>query len=443
MTDYTPHNRISTEELLKELRRVSTVVGDVPTTHDMREEGEYSSTPYSTRFGSWTNALREAGISPTDDQQNRSSRLSKFDKESVIKELQRLFDEHGKVTKDVVDDYGELSSTTVQKYFDDFNTALRSADVPVTDRQDLSETFECRACGSKVTRAPWEFEQHEHQFCSQDCLHKPAFDDTCSQCGDGLTVSLKQLHAGENTFCGEQCHTRYFQANPSNPTTLACSTCGDDVVRNSAAASEIADTYCSPECRAEGSRVSRESLISDLKETTEQLGETPTLSDITTHAKHAIDTYYRRFESYQEAVREAGLSPNQQSVEIQCANCGQARTRAASLADNRNFCDQECYFEWTRDGGLADDNNRKPEYGSNWPHQRKKARERDDFTCQSCGMGKKEHLDIYGQVPHVHHITPWHEFEDQERRNDLNNLIVFCASCHVKWENLPVEPQIN
>lgn len=57
-------NRISSEDLLDELRRVASKVDGAPTTSEMDELGDYSSSVYGKRFGSWGEALRRIGLEP-------------------------------------------------------------------------------------------------------------------------------------------------------------------------------------------------------------------------------------------------------------------------------------------------------------------------------------------------------------------------------------------
>ena len=69
--------------------------------------------------------------------------------------------------------------------------------------------------------------------------------------------------------------------------------------------------------------------------------------------------------------------------------------------------------------------------GSNWRYIRTVILERDDYTCQICG----EVDDGYSH--HVHHIVPWHTFNDKFEANKNDNLITLCNCCHKKYENSP------
>lgn len=53
-------------------------------------------------------------------------------------------------------------------------------------------------------------------------------------------------------------------------------------------------------------------------------------------------------------------------------------------------------------------------------------RQRDGYTCQNCGIIKKEHLIVFGRTLEVHHI-------DYNKHNCAkNNLITLCGSCNTR-----------
>ena len=64
--------------------------------------------------------------------------------------------------------------------------------------------------------------------------------------------------------------------------------------------------------------------------------------------------------------------------------------------------------------------------GENFQEQRRKARKRDKYTCQRCGVTEIE----LGQELDVHHIISYSTFEDYTEANELENLICYCKSCH-------------
>jgi DEAD/DEAH box helicase domain-containing protein len=83
-----------------------------------------------------------------------------------------------------------------------------------------------------------------------------------------------------------------------------------------------------------------------------------------------------------------------------------------------------------------------PDYGPDWPEQRRRARERDRFTCQHCQALES----VTGREHDVHHIVPFRRFgylpgenDAHAQANDLGNLITLCRSCHARVDHGPRE----
>ncbi len=79
------------------------------------------------------------------------------------------------------------------------------------------------------------------------------------------------------------------------------------------------------------------------------------------------------------------------------------------------------HYNWQ--GGITPET-RKRTRGTFWKRVADKIRERDNNTCQICGL--KENLK---KLP-VHHIIPF----KISKNNKQNNLITVCQSCHMKTE---------
>jgi DEAD/DEAH box helicase domain-containing protein len=67
-------------------------------------------------------------------------------------------------------------------------------------------------------------------------------------------------------------------------------------------------------------------------------------------------------------------------------------------------------------------------YGPSWPLQRQRARQRDGYRCQVCGLSEQ------GRAHDVHHKTPFRAFPSYEQANQLENLITLCPACHRRAE---------
>lgn len=80
-------------------------------------------------------------------------------------------------------------------------------------------------------------------------------------------------------------------------------------------------------------------------------------------------------------------------------------------------------------------------YGGSWDRQRNKARERDNYTCQRCGVTEIE----IGRELDVHHKIKFRLFgvDRHEEANNLSNLICLCNPCHTIVEREVVIPLLE
>jgi DEAD/DEAH box helicase domain-containing protein len=67
-------------------------------------------------------------------------------------------------------------------------------------------------------------------------------------------------------------------------------------------------------------------------------------------------------------------------------------------------------------------------YGASWAKQRDRARARDDYRCQVCGTAEQD------RAHHVHHKSPFRQFDSPIIANHLSNLVTLCPSCHRRVE---------
>lgn len=66
--------------------------------------------------------------------------------------------------------------------------------------------------------------------------------------------------------------------------------------------------------------------------------------------------------------------------------------------------------------------------GKRWDTIKKIVKERDNHTCQHCGITEKEWIKKKGQPLQVHHIVLYRV----SKNNNIENLITLCNSCHTK-----------
>lgn len=141
-------------------------------------------------------------------------------------------------------------------------------------------------------------------------------------------------------------------------------------------------------------------------------------------------------------------------VDVACEVCGSVKSIPPAWAkkSTRYFCSPSCKGAWLSEYLSGDGSPRWKGghgwyYGPNWRRQRSRARERDGYECQACGLTDNEHEERYGQELHVHHISRKEAFRgedgglDFEAANALENLVTLCYSCHARWEGIPLRPQ--
>ncbi len=152
--------------------------------------------------------------------------------------------------------------------------------------------------------------------------------------------------------------------------------------------------------------IAEEDLIDEIRRLNDDLGRPPSASEMDELGEYSAATYSNKFDSWSAAIEEAGFE-----VFLQ-----------------RRLRETE---------GVP--------YGPNWWQIRGKARERDNFQCQGCGISDDRHKEKFGQELHVHHRTPRREFIedgvlDYEQSNRLDNLVTVCAACHRLAETRPHWP---
>lgn len=267
----------------------------------------------------------------------------------------------------------------------------------------------CDYCGEEFQKKPGQV--RENNFCSQECYHKWKQEDKkrnpnwnggkvtkiCEECGEEFKVWPSRE---ERKFCSEECknkaHSKFMEGRGRNRKTVECDWCGKEFEKIESHVRE--HNFCSRECQGK---------------------------------------YYSENRGGEDYWGYKG-----KQVTKKCKMCGKEFTvpEAWIRKGRGRFCSRECYGKWYSEnicGGNhpAWKGGYEPYYGPNWYKQRRKARERDNHTCQLCGAEKD------GKEHDVHHIIPFREFglENYKKANSLDNLITLCRSCHSQVENGGIE----
>ena len=119
-------------------------------------------------------------------------------------------------------------------------------------------------------------------------------------------------------------------------------------------------------------------------------------------------------------------------VETKCAYCGKTLYVTPSRIRNHEFlyCNSNCMAK-DYERRFSGENSPtwkggKRHYKGGWLKARDKVRERDNYTCQLCGITEEEQ----GFQMDVHHIVNYRLFKDKREANNLDNLICLCHNCH-------------
>jgi len=128
---------------LDDIRRVADELGKPPTAKEMSEHGEYSQRVCQKKFGSWNEALREAGYAP-----NRKFRLTDQD---LLDEIDRLAEKFGRPpSSGEINEMGKYHKCTYLERFGGWEEALNEAGYRVVSPSTVlrSGSSNSRACAT-------------------------------------------------------------------------------------------------------------------------------------------------------------------------------------------------------------------------------------------------------------------------------------------------------
>ena len=200
--------------------------------------------------------------------------------------------------------------------------------------------------------------------------------------------------------------------------------------------------------------LNREELLDALSTLADDLGYPPTREDMVQFGRYSATPYYRVFDSWNEALRTAGLDVHHHRDASNTDLLDEIRQLATNtkppsriqMGRDGKYSPQAYYTEfgsWTnavREAGFeprafAPGNRREYDYGEGWDESKREyVRRRDDRECQHCGVAEQQHRDRFGERLHVHHLVPAEAFDSGEYRNDVRNLITLCRLHHRTWE---------
>jgi hypothetical protein len=123
----TPNDASKRERLLDEIEKLTDDLGKVPSSTEMKQEGEYDPDEYSSEFGTWKDAVEEADVDIVSDLES---------------DLRSVADEVGKPpSTGEVNEHGKYDVSRYWRYFDWWQDALDAAGIDPEEatNHDLAE----------------------------------------------------------------------------------------------------------------------------------------------------------------------------------------------------------------------------------------------------------------------------------------------------------------
>ncbi|MHB9288155.1 homing endonuclease associated repeat-containing protein [Halobacteriales archaeon Cl-PHB] len=244
-------SKVPREDLIADLQRVADKIGRPPTQQDIREQGDHAVTTYYNRFGSIPAAREAAGLDdPAGNQdQGPKERISDHD---LLNDVRRLAGEldHPPSLKEYRE-HGQFSATTYYRRFGSWPDTLEAAG------------FESRDPESKI---PTEELVVELQRIAEDVNGRPTRSDMDEQ-GAFSNYTYKRRFGSW------------------------------------ADALEAADI----EGADDAGTITDDELLDELSRLAEDLGESPTMSQMDDEGAYAASTYARRFGSWSGALEAADI----------------------------------------------------------------------------------------------------------------------------------------
>lgn len=121
---------IAEENLIAEIHYLYTVLGEIPTSGQMNDRGKYSDKPYYNKFGSWSNAIGQAGY-PSPSSESDVPVISLFNE---IHRLKNQYD--GIPTAEDMKEHGVYDPEKYLKIFINWEHAIQKSDVRTDGRRN-------------------------------------------------------------------------------------------------------------------------------------------------------------------------------------------------------------------------------------------------------------------------------------------------------------------
>jgi len=237
-----------------------------------------------------------------------------------------------------------------------------------------------------------------------DIILNMKVERVCPICGKTFFIERSRAKHGRGITCSKECQNKWVSLKLKRGNVLKCPVCGKEFYCNP---SRIRNAKYTPVC-------SRECLYKG-----------------------------RSLGIIQREVKNRYRSSPKTKVTKKCPICGRPFETVPSRLNNGRgkYCSRSC-FEIAHKKQMAGNKNpswidgrsydKKCYRGPDWEEIKKKVYERDNYTCQICGIrciGRRDLSDENSyKLIQCHHIKEY----NSEKDNELDNLITVCVACHAK-----------
>lgn len=349
---------LSDTDLMESLKEFALKLGHTPTQKEMRQEGPHASSTYVTRFGTWNEAVQEAGLEP-------NIQHSKLSDEDLLNELKRVTEIFGKIpTQGQFEEESDISISTYYNHFDAWEVAIKRCDFE--DDYDTPSEFEISTTDlldeikyltSVLGRAPTITEMDELGAYSERTyrrrfeswkrsLEKANVNDN-EQTRDKTQITEQELLAALRTLADELGRPPSFEDMHDHGKYGAATY----LYRFGSWNQALRAARLQPR-PVRSDQIPERDLIIELRRLAGELGHLPQRKEMEDLGAYSGMTYYNRFGSWNDSLDKAGfqkeLSKDNPSLMARCFTCAKSIVTPINNITNTGsvFCDNNCRLTW-------------------------------------------------------------------------------------------------
>ncbi|WP_423743545.1 homing endonuclease associated repeat-containing protein [Haladaptatus sp. SPP-AMP-3] len=309
-----PGGRIAEEKLLAELQRVANRLDGTPSMREMEIHGAYSPSTYQSRFGSWNDAICQAGLTPN------SRHRPKYSNAELLSDIQTLANSLDRTpTREDMRERGTHSPSTYLERFGSWQTAVKEAGLtPRTRGVKVSEDELLRALSElaeSLDRIPTSTEMAEQGRFSPSTYRRRfgSWNEAIERAGLSETFDKSTPRRFSDQEMRDELR-RMAGVLGRSPTSTEMDELGEYSAatyrrRFGSWVNALADAgLCQDSLkRSDSARIDERTLLDELRHLATELEHSPTAEEMWKRGSHSPKTYLDRYGTWNAALEAAGL----------------------------------------------------------------------------------------------------------------------------------------